>query len=198
MLARAILAAGLGTAIGLLAAGCGGRHPPGVASLGTAPTTTTQASGGGGAVGGSPGPGNATAFVAFVDCMQKHGIAAQLGSGGKGVQISGGNPGSPQFAAAQKACQKLLPGGGPQPLTPAEQAQNLKELVKLAACLRAHGFPDFPDPSSQGFFNLSASSGFNPSSPQFQSAMSACRPSGARLRIGFRVAVPAGGGRGGD
>jgi hypothetical protein len=179
--------AGLATLASLLA-GCGGGKPAAsVASLGPSTTTTTKASSGAGATNGNPG--NAS-FVAFVDCMQKHGIQAQLGQGGKGVQISGGDPNSPQFAAAQKTCQKLLPGGGPKPLTPAEQAQNVQELVKLAACMRTHGYPKFPDPSSQGVFTLTASNGFNPNSSQFQSAMNTCTPSGAKLRIGIRVQGP--------
>jgi hypothetical protein len=197
MLGKAtILAASLG-ALGLIAAGCGGGKPsPGVAALGPATTTTPAQNAAGGAQGQGPAPGgDRTAFVAFVNCMQKHGIQAQLGQGGQGVSISGGGgKNSPQFAAAQKDCQKLLPGGGPQALSPAQQAQNVKQLVKLAACMRTHGFPSFPDPTSQGVFNLSAANGFDPNSPQFQSAMNACHPRGARLRIGIRFAGPAPGG----
>jgi hypothetical protein len=185
MLGRtALLGAVLG-ALGLLVAGCGRKSSPSVASLGPPPAATSTASSAGAAASGQA-PGGTAAFVAFVDCMQKHGIQAQLGQGGKGIQISGGDPNSPQFAAAQKACQKLLPGGGPKPLTPAQQEENVKELVKLAACLRTHGYPNFPDPSSQGIFDVSPSSGFDPSSSQFQSAMSACHPADAHLRIGIR------------
>lgn len=186
---RASIALSLGLAgLSLVAAGCGGGSPtPGVAQIGTV-TTTAQ----------SPSPASTTPaqgaaskadFVAFVDCMQKHGVQAQLAQGGHGVSITGKlGPNAPQFQAAQKACQKLLPGGGPQPLSPAQQAQEVKELVALAQCMRSHGYPNFPDPSSQGVFNLSGGSGVDPNSPQFQSAMSACRPHGASvpLRIGIR------------
>ena len=185
----AMFVAGLATLAALLAGCAGGKRPAGVASLGPSTTTTTQTSSGTGPASGSPG--NASSFVAFVDCMQKHGIQAQLGQGGKGVQISGGDPNSSRFAEAQKTCQKLLPGGGPKPLTPAEQAENVRELVKLAACMRTHGYPTFPDPSSQGVFNLSASNGVDPNSSQFQSAMNTCSPKGARLRIGIRAVSPA-------
>jgi hypothetical protein len=118
--------------------------------------------------------------------MQKHGVEARIGQGG--VSISAGDRNSPKFRQAQQACQKLLPGGGPQTLTPAEQAQERSELLTLAKCMRTHGYPNFPDPDSQGAFDFTGSS-FDPNSPQFEQAMSACRPgkSGIPLRIGIHV-----------
>jgi len=178
-----------------VAAGCGGgAKAPSVASLGpTAATTTTSSPAAGGLAPAKP---SATAFVAFVHCLQQHGVQAQLGAQGRGVSISGGDPNSPQFQAAQKACQKLLPGGGPPTLTPAQKAEQLKELLTLAKCMRTHGFPDFPDPDSQGGFDFGSGGNVDPQSTQFQSAMSACRPSNGKvpLRIGIRVGGPSGNG----
>ena len=188
---RLLLPAVLAT-LAVAASGCGGGSSPSVASLGPTTSTTTTSS----APSGEPAPAkpSATAFVAFVHCLQQHGIQAQLGPQGRGVGISGGDPSSPQFQAAQKACQKLLPGGGPPTLTPAQRAQELKELLALAKCMRTHGFPNFPDPDSQGAFDFSTSGNFDPRSTQFQSAMSACRPSNGKvpLRIGLRVGAPTG------
>jgi len=185
---RYLLFAAVAATLAVVAAGCGGSTSPGVASLGPATTTTSS---GESSPSMSPAPRGGTAdFVKFVDCLQKHGVQAQLGQGGKGVQISGGDPNSPQFQAAQKSCQKLLPGGGPQPLSPAQAAQERTELLALAQCMRKHGYPSFPDPDSQGAFDFSgANSGVDPSSPQFQSAMNTCRPSNGKvpLRIGIRV-----------
>jgi hypothetical protein len=45
--------------------------------------------------------------------------------------------------------------------------------VKLAACMRAHGFPAFPDPYGQGKFVLY---NFDVGSPQVQSAFKTCDP----------------------
>ncbi len=178
-----------GVALALIAAGCGGgSKTPAVASLGPTTThTTTAAPSTPTATGGKPG---ATAFVAFVGCLQKHGVQAQLGPDGRGVSITGGDPSSPQFQKAQQACQKLLPGGGPQPLTPAEQAQETKELLALAKCMRTHGYPSFPDPDSQGAFDFNISS-IDPNSPPFQTAMGACRPGNSKvpLRIGIRASA---------
>lgn len=172
----------------LLAAGCGGSKSPSVASLG--PTTSKPTAASPPSSSAADSKPNGTTFVAFVDCMQKHGIQAQLGQGGRGVSITGGaGPNSPELQAAQKACQKLLPGGGPQPLSPAEEAQELKELLALAQCMRTHGYPSFPDPDGQGTFDFSGSNAVDPNSPQFEQAMNACRPSGGKipLRIGIRV-----------
>lgn len=47
--------------------------------------------------------------------------------------------------------------------------------VRFAECLRSHGFPDFPGPSSNGTFHISSSSGAVPGSPEFQAALNACR-----------------------
>jgi hypothetical protein len=51
--------------------------------------------------------------------------------------------------------------------------------AKFAACMRAHGMSDFPDPNPQGLIQLGSS--IDPHSPAFRSALSACRtllPSG--------------------
>ena len=45
-------------------------------------------------------------------------------------------------------------------------------MTQLAACMRSHGEPNFPDPNAQGVIS---SSSIDPSSPQFQQAMQACR-----------------------
>ena len=54
----------------------------------------------------------------FAKCMREHGIEVHAGaSGGILIQAKPGgggpNPESPAFKAAQGACHKLLPGGGP-------------------------------------------------------------------------------------
>lgn len=181
-----LLVAGLAVA----AAGCGGgSKPPSVASLGPTTSTTTTTSGGNRSPGGGKQLGN---FVKFAHCMQSHGAPVQVAANGQGVQISSGagtGAPSPQVKAAQRACQKYLPNGGPQTLSPAQQAANLKLLLTMAKCIRAHGIPNFPDPSGQGVFQLP--SGITPNSSQFQAAMQACRPAnGAKVAIGFRAGGP--------
>ena len=57
----------------------------------------------------------------------------------------------PAFKSAQKACQHILgsPGNGPNS-SPAQQHARVQALLAFAQCLRSHGFPNFPDPSSSG------------------------------------------------
>jgi hypothetical protein len=57
--------------------------------------------------------------------------------------------------------------------TPAQSARLLAQMLKLAYCMRAHGVPKFPDPTSNGI-RISPSSGLDPQSPQFQAAQKAC------------------------
>ncbi len=59
------------------------------------------------------------ALQRFARCMREHGVQVEVDAPGGRPQInihgtpSGPNPESPAFQAAQKACSKLLPGGGP-------------------------------------------------------------------------------------
>jgi hypothetical protein len=46
--------------------------------------------------------------------------------------------------------------------------------IRFADCMRSHGVPNFPDPSSGGGINIPAGSGINPQSPAFRSAQHAC------------------------
>jgi hypothetical protein len=118
--------------------------------------------------------------------MTSHGVPVSVsaGSGGQGVSMSAGAGGqvpfdknSPQFASAQRACAKLLPGGGPGNETQAEAAQSRVAELALARCMRRHGYPNFPDPTGQGVLNLS-NAGIDPRSSEFQSTKQTCGPKG--------------------
>jgi hypothetical protein len=86
--------------------------------------------------------------VKLAECMRAHGVPNfHDPSAGGGIQIPNGvNPSSPAFQSAQRACRKLLPGGAP-PRAPAPESVKLA-MLKLAQCIRKHGFPTFPDPMS--------------------------------------------------
>jgi hypothetical protein len=90
---------------------------------------------------------------------------------------SGINPESPQFQAAQKTCEKLLPNGGKPDA--AMQAKAQAQMLKFSACMRSHGLANFPDPTfSNGGAKLALGakgSGLNPNSPVFQAAQKACQ-----------------------
>jgi hypothetical protein len=84
----------------------------------------------------------------FAACMRSHGVPNFPDpSRGGGIQIpSGVNPRAPAFQAAQSACSKLLPGGGPGRGHPS--ASRKLAMLKLAECMRRHGISSFPDPTS--------------------------------------------------
>lgn len=56
--------------------------------------------------------------------------------------------------------------------TPSSKPWAGSAALKFARCMRAHGMPNFPDPTSSGALNVAA----NPSSPAFRAAQPACGP----------------------
>jgi hypothetical protein len=86
--------------------------------------------------------------------------------------VPGVNPQNAHFGPAMKACKHLLPGGGQQHMT----RQQISNLVKFAACMRAHGYPDYPDPIVQngGVDEKPLPSSIDTSSAQFQQAENTC------------------------
>jgi hypothetical protein len=118
--------------------------------------------------------------------MRAHGVPnfPDPSSGG-GINIapgSGLNPQSPAFQSAQQACQKLLPSKGQPPKMSASERQ---AALRFARCMRAHGEPDFPDPTEtvpQGATRVLAlrgmvfalRPGIDPRSPAFERAAASC------------------------
>jgi hypothetical protein len=186
MTMRALAVAGL-MALALVTEGCGGSKPPAVASLGTTSST--------GGTTTSPAKPSRAAFAA---CLTSHGFQASVGSAAAagsqtvsvfGVVLSGNvDPSSAQFQSALQACRKLLPGGGPPALSPAQQAEHAKAMASFAACMRKHGVASFPDPNGQGMFSPKSIEGLDPTAPLFQSAFKACASLqgkvGPRLQFG--------------
>jgi hypothetical protein len=91
----------------------------------------------------------------YSECMRSSGVPnfpdPNAGGGFVFQTGSGIDPSSPTFQAAQATCSKLLPGGGPPaPGTETHpSARALAQMVKAARCMRAHGVPDFPDPTTK-------------------------------------------------
>jgi hypothetical protein len=109
--------------------------------------------------------------------MRSHGVPDFPDPVGDSLQLRASqgsdlDPTSPQFIAAQKACQSLQPGGGkPGTVSAAQQAAALK----YSACMRENGVPSFPDPTfSNGGAQLKITN-IDPNSPQFVAAQKACQ-----------------------
>ncbi len=73
-------------------------------------------------------------------------------------------------SAADETCRHFLSRGGSMG-TPQQRREKLLFGLKVARCLRTHGFPTFPDPSGS---SVSKPAGIDLSSPQFQSAELNC------------------------
>jgi hypothetical protein len=179
LLAAALLAA-------TTAACSSGSSGPGVANASPTASSSSSASPGPSGSGGS----GLTQGIAYARCMRSHGVPSfpdpRQGPNGQGygwVLNAQTNPDSPQFQAAIKSCgpiPNLGAGGGPPPLTAAQQQQYLK----WAACIRAHGVPNFKDPTfSGGHAQITTSGG---SGAQMSAAMQACKS--------YLSGIPGGGG----
>jgi hypothetical protein len=167
---RALTAFGAAAAVVVILAGCGGNSP-----------SSASLSGAAAAAKGGPG---ATAF-AFSRCMRSHGVTnfpdpkVTTSAGGSSVAI-GINPsisGQPAFKTAQKACNHILPqgGGGPDG-TPAQRQARTQALIAFARCLRANGFPTFPDPDASGELSaqMIARAGVNMRTPALRTVGQRC------------------------
>ena len=174
----------------LLLAGCGGgSSSPGVAHLSNTSGGSSANTGGGSSAPESSASRQQT-MVAYAQCMRTHGVPEfpepteghlLFHGGDHNGHVTGPNPESAQFQAAQKVCAKLLPNGGV--LSPAEQAKAQEGALKFSQCMRTHGVPNFPDPefsSSGGGVRVriggkGGPGGIDPNSPQFQAAQRACQ-----------------------
>ena len=158
-------------AVGLLLAACSGPSAsPRVASLGSTTTTTaaTQVE-----TQDTTSPSDYAKDVAYAECMRTHGEPSFPDPNAQGdFLFSGGlRPGSPRFISANKVCAHLEPDAGVQ--TAADQREALTVGLKVSACMRRHGVPDFPDPTSSGDLIWRDQSGA--AGAQLTAAMKACQ-----------------------
>ncbi len=166
-------AAGVIATVGLalLAAACGGSPGSHVAQLGS---TTTKSS-------TSSPSANSQQVLAFSRCVRAHGVPNFPDPNSSGVlpkrQVAQLTAGNPQFPAAHRACEHLLPNGG-QP-TQAQVQQAWNDMRNFARCMRSHGVPNWPDPAptsqqdQRPFFHLPDS--IDPNAPQITTKIRACQ-----------------------
>jgi hypothetical protein len=159
--------------IGLAA--CGSSAPAHVASLGS-----SGGSGSGSTTTTLPKGNPSQLLDEWAACMRSHGDPNQVdptidankvihitftGSGPVSLGKGANDPCSPYLTAASTA----LRGGKPLP------KPDPAKLEKFSQCMRAHGIPDFPDPSDGGLsIQSNAGSDLNPRNPTFQSASKLC------------------------
>jgi hypothetical protein len=158
---------------------------------GVAPLAAACTGGGSSQGGSGGGPGGVTVqkIDSFAACMRSHGVAnfylshstGSSSSNGApvlsilGYQVTGVNPQTSQFQSAMKACRHVL---GIHPPSQAVEHKQFVQLLKEAACMRSHGYPDWPDPSmgpnGQGIMDPGPPPGVDTNSPRLQAVAKAC------------------------
>lgn len=145
-------------AVALLAAGCGS----------TSSTSSTA----------SNSTHSLQPAVHFSNCMRSHGVPFPDPTSAPREFKQALNPSlphSPAFVSAVAACQHLLPGASSQP-SPAHSQTQIAAALAFARCIRSHGFPSFPDPSSTGDLSheMLAHAGIDLHQPAVVRAADAC------------------------
>lgn len=158
------------TCTALLTAACGGN----ASSAGTGTGTGSNA---------TAGTSSRQQPLAYAHCMRSHGEPgfpdpdSQGGFDKATVVRAVQQTSNSVLRSASKACDHLMPQGlGPQsPRLSASQQQQLQaDVLKAATCIRAHGLPNFPDPTVDSYGHINVGGSVNLNSPQFKSALQAC------------------------
>jgi hypothetical protein len=85
---------------------------------------------------------------------------------------------SSRYQAAENTCEHLLPSGVNNQFPPAEVPLILSGMREFSQCMRSHGVPNWPDPttnsSGQVGFNLVGINALNSDSPQVNATRNEC------------------------
>ena len=144
--------------------------------------SSAGAGGSGDPVGSSNSPpATSQKVLAFSACMRSHGVPNFPDPDSSGVlpkgEIAQLLASNPQFPAAHRACEHLLPNSGQPSQAQVQQARN--DMRIFARCMRSHGVLNWPDPAptsrqdQRPFFHVPAS--INPNAPQIISKVRACQ-----------------------
>ena len=120
----------------------------------------------------------------FTRCMREHGvhISTPNGPGGGPINVTGTSP--QVMEAAQKACARYRPQGGPEKLSPAERAAREDAVQSFARCMRSHGV-EVQAQTQGGAVRIGVHMNNAKENPAFQAAQKACesylpKPPGGR------------------
>ena len=136
------------------------------------------ACGGSASAAGSSGTGQVRVqqALAFAHCMRSHGVPNfpdPDSSGGIVIKKMLLEASYRAPRPARDVCAHLLPKYGLVMMTPAQEEQHQRQQLAMAACMRRHGFPDFPDDWSGNVGQLQ-SAHIDPSSPQLNAELTKC------------------------
>jgi hypothetical protein len=128
--------------VAVVGAGCGSNA---ITGAGSANSGTGSGAGAGSASNGASTQATTKRekAIRFAECVRSHGVPHfpdpdATGNFNFGVDVSAAT-----FTAAVNACKALQPPGT---LSAHRSAKQQSAALRFAACVRAHGVPDFPDP----------------------------------------------------
>jgi hypothetical protein len=135
---------------------------------------------------GSSAPANVTgqhlpsraqnaSVLRFTECVRAHGVPNVPDPGTRGWKDALASE-APAVLAAEGTCARLVPGAMPSSQTQTQTPTQIAAAVAFAACMRDHGFPSFPDPTSTGQMThaMLAAAGINVHQPAAVQAADAC------------------------
>jgi hypothetical protein len=93
---------------------------------------------------------NTQKLLAFSRCMRSHGVAKfpDPTTSGALPKVTPEQARDPQFQAAQRDCQNLLPADTNDQFPPSEVRLLLIGMLRFSRCMRSHGVPNWPDPAT--------------------------------------------------
>lgn len=146
-----------------------------VAACGSQSSATAGASG---QNGSDANPAQAQReIVEFTGCMRNDGVTglANPTLSDLKAELAPTTPHSPAFRAALPDCAHLLPFGQTD-TTAAQTRAHKAAFMAFARCIRSHGFPSFPDPSTNGQITheMVAGAGIQLNQPAVLQAGDAC------------------------
>lgn len=136
------------------------------------------AAGCGGGASTTAGTSGQNQLIAYSHCMRSHGLPTFPDpTSTEGIPKQRIPVGNPQFASAANACKRLMPAAGLGPRSSARPTRTrVEDAVAFARCIRNHGFPSFPDPTTSGQIThqMLANAGINLHQPAVLQAADAC------------------------
>jgi hypothetical protein len=121
--------------------------------------------------------------LAFARCMRAHGLTSWPDPTGSGVFDKAklrqlGYSASRVRAIEQSSCGYLLPSGASPQETAKQTRARVAAGLAFAGCMRARGFPGFPDPTHQGELTpeMITAAGLDLHEPRLLTAALACVP----------------------
>jgi hypothetical protein len=145
------------------------------AACGSSQSHTVPSLGGGAHTQQNGSPGSLAAWRAAVACVRQHGMPRApdpvVGANGQ-VSVPGYTATAQLTPAARSACGAQLRAVSNSSTHPIESASDIQALLRVAACMRTHGLPRWPDPNERGEFHVkSADAG---TQVQYNRAVTAC------------------------